>query len=319
MNYQELVTTLRTTFNGDIRTRDVASRFSQDGLPQKFFNRLRNDFAVGHGWMNFQKEIEFNAPMVAAPQKEETDEEISTRIQERFHALDVMAQATVTGINRALVVQGPPGIGKSFSVERIVEAGALKFSHIKGRVTAISLYKQLYKHRQKGQVLLIDDCDSIFSDENTLNILKAACDSSKTRKIAWMTNKPIEDEDVGEIPSTFEFNGSMIFITNYDLQEQIDSDTKFAPHFEALLSRSHCISLGLRSKRDYIIRIKQILIDGDMLSDVLSLAQRWELLDYLIENQNTMRELSLRMVGKLADLMQMTPDWKNLAKITCQR
>lgn len=320
MNYQELVTTLRNTFNGDVRTRDVASRISQDALPQKFFNRLRNDFGAGHGWMNFSKDISFNEPQSAVMDVLESDEEISDRIKMRFDAIDIMAAATVSGLNRSLIVSGPAGVGKSFTIERIVESGALKYSHIKGRITAIALYKQLYKHRNVGNVILIDDCDSVFSDETTLNIMKAACDSSKSRKIAWMVNKPIEDEDSGDIiPSSFEYNGSMIFITNYDFQEQIDNGSKLSPHFEALMSRSHVIELGMKSKRDYIIRIKQIMIDGEMLSDVLSLAQRWELLDYVKENQNSMRELSLRMMIKLADLMQMTPDWRNLAKITCQR
>jgi hypothetical protein len=56
------------------------------------------------------------------------------------------------------------------------------------------------------------------------------------------------------------------------------------------------------------------------LEEDLSMAQRWELFDYINENRDNMRELSLRMVCKLADLMQMSSDgWKELAKVTCQK
>ena len=129
----------------------------------------------------------------------------------------------------------------------------------------------------------------------------------------------MEDEDGEEIPSSFIFEGSIIFITNLDFQQQIDRGAKMAPHFETMISRSHFLDLGIKNKRDYIVRIKQVL-DAGMLNDVLRISDKEEIVSFIEENMNNMRELSLRMVKKLADLMLMDRDgWKDLARITCMK
>lgn len=326
MDLDTVIQALHNRFGDNV----ISTQESQDYIKSlgqvdagKYYTDLRARFRAGHGKLCFASvaSSSFTAstsaflPEVAS----ETDAEIRKRLDARFRALDVMARATAKGINRAMVVQGPPGLGKSFGVEKAAEEIAGDFEHIKGYIRPTGLFKTLYRNRNKGSLIVFDDIDSLFGDETSLNILKSACDSSDVRKISWLSNTVMEDEDGEEIPSSFIFEGSIIFITNLDFQQQIDRGSKMAPHFEALISRSHYLSLGIKNKRDYIVRIKQVL-DAGMLNDVLCVSDKEEIVSFIEDNMNQMRELSLRMVKKLADLMLMDRDgWKDLARITCMR
>jgi len=99
---------------------------------------------------------------------------------------------------------------------------------------------------------VFDDCDSILQDELSLNILKAALDSKKTRKICWNTDSyKLRNEGV---PDTFNFEGSAIFITNLKF-ENVKSK-KLQDHLEAIQSRCHYLDLTLDTERDKLLRIK---------------------------------------------------------------
>ena len=122
------------------------------------------------------------------PVVEETEEEIMSRIRERFDILHEMTKACVNGDIRAMIVSGPPGVGKSFGVERIVEKACLfdqisgkrlRAEVIKGSTSALGLYCALYKHSDSNCMLVFDDCDSILLDDVSLNLLKGALDSGK--------------------------------------------------------------------------------------------------------------------------------------------
>ena len=307
----------------------VTTQESQDFMrslgqePNKYYLDLRTRFRAGHGklcFANVEADAFTSATSAFLPEVvQESDADIRKRLDARFRALDVMARATAKGINRAMIVQGPPGLGKSHGVERAAEEIAGDFEHIKGYIRPTGLFKTLYKNRHKGNLIVFDDIDSLFGEETCLNILKSACDSSDVRKISWLSNAVMEDEDGEEIPSSFIFNGSIIFITNIDFQQQIDKGAKMAPHFEAMMSRSHVLNLGIKNKRDYIVRIKQVL-DAGMLDDVLAADDKTEIVAFIEDNMDHMRELSLRMVKKLADLMLMDrAGWKDLAAITCMK
>lgn len=310
----------------------VTTQESQDFLrslgqePNKYYLDLRTRFRAGHGKLCFANADQFNGSVssfgseyIKVEEPVESERDIEKRITTRFNALDIMARATAKGINRALIVSGPAGLGKTVGVERAAQEIAGDFEHIKGYIRPTGLYKMLYKNRHKGSLLILDDLDSLFSEETSLNILKSACDSNDVRKISWLSNTVMEDEDGEEIPSSFIFEGSIIFITNIDFQQQIDRGSKMAPHFEALISRSHVLDLGIKNKRDYIVRIKQVLRAG-MLDDVLAADDKTEIVAFIEDNMDHMRELSLRMVKKLADLMLMDrAGWKDLAAITCMK
>ena len=51
---------------------------------------------------------------------QETDEQIMDRMRTRFSILEDMTRAVKAGHVRAMIVSGPPGVGKSFGVEAVL-------------------------------------------------------------------------------------------------------------------------------------------------------------------------------------------------------
>ena len=253
----------------------------------------------------------------------ETDEQIIERMRERFSILDDMTQASIDGVVRGMVVTGPPGVGKSFGVEQVLEKNSLfdklagnklKFEVIKGASSAIGLYKVLYQNADKNNVLVLDDCDTVLYDETSLNLLKAALDSSKKRKLSWNTDSALLRRE--GIPDTFEFKGSVIFITNLKFDKVRG---KIKDHLDAIMSRCHYLDL-MDTTREKVLRCKQIVKDGMLNEYQFTKDEEAELMSFMIDNKDKMREISLRMVTKLADLKKsMASKWKRTAEVTCMR
>ena len=259
--------------------------------------------------------------------KEETDEEVIERMRERFQMLEDMTKACKKGTVRAMIVSGPPGVGKSFGVEKVLgkhdlladiaqDSKLKKYEVVKGAMSAIGLYCKLFQYADKDNVIVFDDCDSVLLDDLSLNILKAALDSKKTRRIHWNTDSfKLRNEGV---PDSFEFKGSAIFITNIKFDNV--KSKKLRDHLEALESRCHYIDLTIDSERDKLLRIQQITNDG-MLNDYgLSKDVVDEILDFIDLNKKRLRELSLRTVLKVADLAKAFPErWEAMAENTVMK
>ena len=262
---------------------------------------------------------------VKVTKREETDEETIERLRERFDMLEDMTKATKKGDVRAMIVSGPPGVGKSHGVEKVLGKHDLiatlgekppKYEVVKGAMSAIGLYCKLYKMADKDNVIVFDDCDSIFSDELSLNILKAALDSKKTRRIHWNTDSfKLRNEGV---PDSFEFKGSAIFITNIKFDNV--KSKKMRDHLEALESRCHYIDLAIDTDREKLLRIKQITNDGMLDEYALGAEVVEEIVDFCDINKKRLRELSLRTVLKVADLAKAFPDkWEAMAENTVMK
>lgn len=283
------------------------------GVPKSGFRNTRKRQAI-----NF-------AQQVIKPVRVETVAEIEAKLKDRFEALEVMAEATGKGINRSLIVSGPAGLGKSYTVEaklEELESMGHSVTYIKGYVRPLALYKLLYETRHAKSVLVFDDSDSVFYDDVSMNLLKGACDSTDRRVLHWLSKsiEKEEDEEGESIPEKFEFEGSIIFITNYDFDAMIASGNKLAPHFEALVSRSHYLDLAMKTKMDYIVRIKQVVRGGMLKSRGFNAAEETMILEFIVNNMERLRELSLRMVVKISGLYKMDKkNWQKLASQTCMR
>ena len=256
----------------------------------------------------------------------ETDEQILERLGLRFQILHDMTLAVKTGDVRAMIVSGPPGVGKSYGVEAVLQKADLfntlaekkpKFEIVKGAMSALGLYAKLYEFSEAGNVVVFDDCDSILMEDLSLNILKGALDSSERRFIAWNTDSRLLRSE--GIPDRFEFKGAAIFITNIKF-EHVKSK-RLRDHLDALESRCHYIDLQMDTDREKILRIKQVVNEKGML-DRYDFEQcvKDELVEFVEANQGKLRELSLRMVLKLADLRKSFPNsWTAMAKTTCMK
>jgi len=261
-------------------------------------------------------------------QSNETDAEVIERVRERFDILEDMTRAVKKGDVRAMIVSGAPGVGKSFGVERVLSKHGLmadiandeklkKYEVVKGAMSAIGLYSKLYEYSDAKSILVFDDCDSVLLDDLSLNILKAALDTSKKRMIHWNTDSRLLRSE--GVPNSFEFKGGAIFITNINFANV--KSKKLQDHLAALESRCHYIDLTIHTEREKMLRIRQITADGMLAEYGFTAEQEAEIIEFIDEHKKSLRELSLRTVLKTADLMRTFggDKWKRVARISLMR
>ena len=272
--------------------------------------------------------LEFDNDAIKAREAEvaqESDEAIVERLRERFQILKDMTIAVKAGDVRAMIVSGPPGVGKSYGVEEVLSKDDLfnslgerkpRYEVVKGAMSALGLYAKLYEFSDPKSVLVFDDCDSILMEDLSLNILKGALDSSKKRFIAWNTDSRLLRSE--GIPDRFEFKGSAIFITNIKF-EHVKSK-RLRDHLDALESRCHYIDLQMDTEREKMLRIRQIVGDGMLDAHEFDAQVVADIVAFIDANKTKLRELSLRMVLKIADLRKAFPsNWESMARTTCMK
>lgn len=259
---------------------------------------------------------------VEEPETTETDDEITERIVGRFAILRKMTEGSVVGAIRSLIVSGAGGVGKSYAVEQVLEKAAednkVNYVSVKGGLSPVNLYKLMFDYSDAHSVIVLDDCDSILFDEEALNLLKAGLDTTGKRRIAWLK----ESAALEDCPTHFDFNGTIIFVTNVNFQRIVDEErTKLAPHFEALLTRSLYLDLTLRTKRELVCWISHIVRNAKMLAKKgLTAKQGEEVLDFLKANLDRLRTISLRAALQAADLVLMDKsNWQEIAKVVMLR
>jgi len=254
-----------------------------------------------------------------------SDEDLIEKTRARFQVLTDMTKAVKAGDVRAMIVTGPPGVGKSFGVEEVLTKDDLfntlgerkpRYEIVKGAMSAIGLYSKLYEFSSEKNVIVFDDCDSVLLDDLSLNILKAALDSSKKRTISWNTDSRILRSE--GIPDRFEFKAGAIFITNIKF-ENVRSK-KLQDHLAALESRCHYIDLQMDTDREKVLRIKQIVADGMLDEYELSDVAKIDVVDFVSNNRAKLRELSLRTVLKVAQLRKaFASNWEAMAEVTVMK
>jgi hypothetical protein len=272
--------------------------------------------------------LEGGSKIDTAPNKdvERTDAEISTDLIDTFNILEEMADAVATGIVRGLVVSGPAGIGKSFRImqsmdknfKNITTKGGLPmYEIISGCTTPTMLYEKLWDNKEAGKVIIFDDCDQVLFDEDSLNMLKAALDSKKTRKVCYNARSHALEER--GIPNHFEFEAGIIFITN--IKFDMIKSQRISAHLEAIVSRCHYMDIGVDTAREKLIHIRNVVELYDMMADYKFTAhQKAEVIDYIFANYINLRELSLRMVIKIAALRKAMPqNWTKFVERSCHR
>ena len=167
----------------------------------------------------------------AVKANEETLEDKVKYLDETLTDIYDIARKVAAGAFNSLMISGRAGTGKTFSVEKALKDEGLvaddDYIIVSGAVSTIMMFKKMFQYRNK--VLVFDDCDAVFRDENGRNILKAALDTKKVRRISYLKKsglvfdpKDFEMDPEGEfnmiengmVPAYFDFAGRVIFISN---------------------------------------------------------------------------------------------------------
>jgi hypothetical protein len=245
----------------------------------------------------------------------EDQEGLELEISERFEALEVLVNAAVDNKIRALAISGAAGIGKTYTVLKAVEPFAItnptKVSVMRGFSSGLGLYEQLYHTRHKNSVLILDDIDSIFGDDASLNLLKGALDTTGDRLVGWYTDSPYLRQL--QIPNQFVYHGTVIFMTNLNFDSIVKGSSRLAGNISALLSRTCYLNLKVHSNTEIMIRIRQLINEGSIVKE----KNAETIINWLEENASKLRTLSLRSVLQLEKLMEISPNgWEKLARNT---
>ena len=215
--------------------------------------------------------------------------------QEMFTNLARLTKMVGRGIQPSLVVTGGAGTGKTHLVKQTLSDMGLEestdFVHFKGRATPAGLFITLYENSDK--IIVLDDCDSVFKDDDAVNILKGALDSYDSRKISYITSKSLKDTYGAEIPRHFEFTGRIIFISNID-QSKLD---------EAIRSRSFVADIDMTQDQMFT-RIEQLMPKMETRIPIVAKEQALQLMKELNAEFNGL-DVNLRSFIKAARICAM--------------
>ena len=232
-------------------------------------------------------ELELSKSKLVTIPKTKSEKTAEAKLQEEsedpemvFKKMEGYVKMVIKGINPSVILCGAPGVGKTFKVKKLLKSndyveGKNLFT-IKGKCTPRRLYLALYDYKNKGDILVIDDADSLVgpkAPEDCINILKGALDSTSEpegRLISYGVAGKITDDDGNELPKRFYYNGSVIIITNYNAGSL---DT-------ALRGRSYIQDIHFTTE-DVLKIIKGLL--PDLNPGKLSIKNKLKAYDYLLE------------------------------------
>lgn len=167
-----------------------------------------------------------------------------------FKQIELYTMQVAYGASNALLVTGLGGLGKTTTVVESLDTIGKNYIEIGGDISDAGLYEKLFIHRK--DLILFDDCDSVFKTPNSLNILKKVLDTNPKRKVSramkgyfqsfGMPDTKIEQKynDTGKLPNEFVFTGQIIFISNLTKDEIAAKDAALLTrvlHVDVMLNR----------------------------------------------------------------------------------
>jgi hypothetical protein len=264
-----------------------------------------------------------SAPLLLGVMRDPRIVAIEDAQRDEFDAIEKMAINTVKGLegSYSLFVTGGAGMGKSFTVTKVLndlepEGDGHIWKAISAKISTVNVYKALYDFREKGQCLILDDADGFLADTDALNVIKAATDTKPVRRVSWMTNASHLSEKGSEVPRQFDYEGSLIVISNKNFADLATGRSGLAEHFEAIVDRGNVVNVNIETQEERVIRIRAVARTSNIFGQVkLSPVEQMEVLDWIDENKDSMSRISFRTPIKVGGFRKHNPnEWQRLSR-----
>lgn len=229
---------------------------------------------------------------------------INKNPEQAFKEMQGYVKMVLTGLQPGVILCGAPGVGKSYRVMQQLKVNGYtngqNLAIIKGKCSPRQMYLTLYEYKDKGDIILIDDADSLVgpkAPEDVINILKAALDSTSDdegRLVSYRISGKLEDAEGNDVPKEHYFNGSVIVITNYSAG-QLDSAI-----------RNRCFIQSLDFTTEQLLDIIKKIMPA-IAPTKLSSSAKLKAYDYLVEmaKNGSDMEISIRSFSTCARLFQV--------------
>jgi hypothetical protein len=231
-----------------------------------------------------------------------TDEEMHllSTVNEKMDVMSIFLNGIRDKHLRGLIISGTPGSSKSHLTREILYgAPNTEPAYVRGHITPLEVYKILYDNRDENKICIFDDCDAVFNEGSSRDVLKGALDTDNIRQVNWNTSR------VGHnYPNSFRFDGRIVIITNANMRKNV--------HVKAVLDRMHYYRIEL-SYEEKLVKIIEIMQNRDYIMDTKDFP---EIIDWLRHHKDLIGEkLTFRIASKLMDLRNLSADkWKILAR-----
>lgn len=164
----------------------------------------------------------------AAPPPKPPQEDLpKIPVEDRWEAYEMFADMVATGTRKSAIAYGTGGVGKTYTLKKVLERNKMlgydeeihtpgnneyDYVSLTGKATPQAMFKTLYEHNKK--LVVFDDIDSVLTNDDSINILKGALDSTGDGTISYESSKGVKGSDGSKIPQRFKFRGTVVFISN---------------------------------------------------------------------------------------------------------
>jgi len=246
-----------------------------------------------------------------------TAKEIESALYSHYGSLAEQIKGVAEG-RWHLVVNGPTGSGKTEFVKKVLKAYAKKTpTYNSGTLSAVMLFKLLYENRRKGDILAIDDTDSIFESVEAVEVLKAALDTQEKKSVEWTKYSTALSRE--GIPTTFAYEGKVIIVTNrHCVRNPLGAKNKIDRMLLPLWSRVMYFAAGLPTRQWEIQSIKMFQKNDEIRcfgeKNIDQKAQK-QIIAFIDEQQDEFHDVNFRLVSQICDLYNAFPNnvWKSHA------
>ena len=148
--------------------------------------------------------------------------------------------------------------------DRFLKKDKYDYIVVSGKLSATRMFELMQEHN--GKLIVFDDCDSVLKNDDGVNVLKGALDTTGDGTISWEGKGSLTTGYAGirgaqrrtdskgnpvqkwNLPKTFKFNGQIVFISNYK--------SKNIP--QPLRSRADLIDLTM-TRQETIDKVESIM------------------------------------------------------------
>jgi hypothetical protein len=228
----------------------------------------------------------------------EVEPDMVFNVNIRFTFIEKLVDMIVRDQEKSMIVTGSGGLGKSYTIFnrlKLNDLGEADFDRVSGHMTPKALYRRL--HEANGKIIVFDDCDSVLVNDTSVNLIKSALDSYGSRTLSWASEMGGRES---ELPNHFDFNGRVIFISNFALVDMP----------QPVVSRALYVDVTMTADE----KIERITAIAPALVPDMGVAERNECVELLSRLRHKISDLNLRTMMKVASIRRANPVvWRDMA------